>query len=381
MADTAGNLKDWSTTASSNFPADATTIGAGLADNLQEIQKVVRQDLASKGADIASATTTDLGAVPGLMHDITGTTAITGFGTVSAGIWKILKFEGVLTLTHHATSLILLSGFSRTTKVGDVGIYFSEGSGNWRELSYTSVNSGGVRPGAVMDHAGSTAPEGWLECDGSAVSRTTYAALFTAIGEVWGAGDTSTTFNLPDFRSKARIGKGTGTVTESITNAAITTGTDTIAVTSNSSKWITGMQVTWTVSGTPPTTSPANLLDNADTVFVIRTGATSIKFATTLANAQAGTAIDITAAGSGTFTLTHTYTARALGEYGGEEAHAMSSTELLAHTHPVNGASSAANGVDVNIPGSGGGSSGSTGGNAAMNIMQPFGVVMTIIKI
>lgn len=140
MADVSANLKDWSTTASSNAPADATTIGGGLADNLQEIQKVVRQDLANKGADIASGATTDLGAVAGVMHDITGTTTITSFGTVSAGIWKLLKFEGALTLTHNATSLILPNGGNITTADGDTALAMSEGSGNWRVHGYYGKN-------------------------------------------------------------------------------------------------------------------------------------------------------------------------------------------------------------------------------------------------
>jgi hypothetical protein len=146
MADVDGNLKDWSTTAASNKPAGATTIGSNLDDNLREIEKVVRQDLASKGADIASATTTDIGAVAGLMHDITGTTTITGLGTVSAGIWKVLKFEGALTLTHNATSLILPGAANITTADGDVGIFISEGSGNWRCLSYTKASGGVLGP-------------------------------------------------------------------------------------------------------------------------------------------------------------------------------------------------------------------------------------------
>lgn len=54
------------------------------------------------------------------------------------------------------------------------------------------------------------APAGWLLCDGSAVSRTTYATLYAAIGDTWGAGDGSTTFNLPDLRGRAPIGAGTG---------------------------------------------------------------------------------------------------------------------------------------------------------------------------
>lgn len=54
--------------------------------------------------------------------------------------------------------------------------------------------------GLIMAWPTNTAPNGWLECDGSAVSRTTYADLFAVIGTNYGSGDGSTTFNLPDFR-------------------------------------------------------------------------------------------------------------------------------------------------------------------------------------
>ena len=54
----------------------------------------------------------------------------------------------------------------------------------------------------VHAFAGTTAPEGWAMCDGSAVSRTEYAALFAAIGTTYGVGDGSTTFNLPDMRGE-----------------------------------------------------------------------------------------------------------------------------------------------------------------------------------
>lgn len=144
MADVSSDLKNWSATASSNSPSGSTNIGAGLDDNLREIQKVVRQDLATKGADIASATTTDVGAVAGVMHDITGTTTITGLGTVSAGIWKILKFEGALTLTHNATSLILPGQANITTADGDIGVFISEGSGNWRCVSYFKASGASI---------------------------------------------------------------------------------------------------------------------------------------------------------------------------------------------------------------------------------------------
>lgn len=61
--------------------------------------------------------------------------------------------------------------------------------------------------GTMIDFAGGTIPAGWLECAGQAISRSTYAALFLAIGTTHGAGDGSTTFNLPDARGRVVFGK------------------------------------------------------------------------------------------------------------------------------------------------------------------------------
>ena len=63
--------------------------------------------------------------------------------------------------------------------------------------------------GAILAFGGATAPAGWLLCQGQAISRTTYAALFAVIGTAYGAGDGSTTFNLPDPREAALVGAGT----------------------------------------------------------------------------------------------------------------------------------------------------------------------------
>jgi microcystin-dependent protein len=57
-------------------------------------------------------------------------------------------------------------------------------------------------PGTVVAFAGASIPAGWLACDGSAVSRSTYASLFSAIGIVHGGGDGTATFNLPDYRGR-----------------------------------------------------------------------------------------------------------------------------------------------------------------------------------
>ena len=74
----------------------------------------------------------------------------------------------------------------------------SDGSGN---LSFTALPQA-VPSGTVHLFATTTAPTGYLECDGSAVSRTTYADLFAIIGTTWGAGNGSSTFNLPDLRGE-----------------------------------------------------------------------------------------------------------------------------------------------------------------------------------
>ena len=87
----------------------------------------------------------------------------------------------------------------------------SDGSGN---LSFTALPQA-VPSGTVHLFATTTAPTGYLECDGSAVSRTTYADLFAIIGTTWGAGDGSSTFNLPDLRGEFVRGWDNGKGTDS----------------------------------------------------------------------------------------------------------------------------------------------------------------------
>lgn len=74
------------------------------------------------------------------------------------------------------------------------------------KLATSAINL--VMPaGAVIPFAGSSAPTGYLLCYGQAVSRTTYATLFSAISTTYGSGDGSTTFNLPDLRGRVAVGK------------------------------------------------------------------------------------------------------------------------------------------------------------------------------
>lgn len=73
---------------------------------------------------------------------------------------------------------------------------------------------GGCPTGGFIYWSGVSLPSGYLPCDGRAVSRTTYSALYNMIGTVWGAGDGSTTFNLPNLvnRTVHGIGNSTGSI-------------------------------------------------------------------------------------------------------------------------------------------------------------------------
>ena len=67
----------------------------------------------------------------------------------------------------------------------------------WYRFLATSL--GTIPAGTISQFAGTAAPSGWLLCNGAAVSRTTYAALFAAIGTTWGVGNGSSTFNVPNL--------------------------------------------------------------------------------------------------------------------------------------------------------------------------------------
>jgi hypothetical protein len=100
--------------------------------------------------DVASATTADIGAAASNRVRITGTTTITSFGT-GANKTRMVLFAGVLTLTHNATSLILPTGASITTAAGDVALCVSDGSGNWRVISYMRADGRAVKSTATAD--------------------------------------------------------------------------------------------------------------------------------------------------------------------------------------------------------------------------------------
>ena len=114
---------------------------------------------------------------------------------------------GFVRLVRQAGGTFKLQEYNGSTWADRV---LSSDGGGTGETSGIPAPVSGIPTGAQIAFAGSAAPAGWLECDGRAVSRTAYRALFTAIGITHGNGDGSTTFNLPDCRGRTIIGSGQG---------------------------------------------------------------------------------------------------------------------------------------------------------------------------
>lgn len=118
--------------------------------------------------------------------------------------------------------------------------FFVDLDGNAVQITSSGVvnaaASSSTPPGIMMGYGGTSAPAGYLICDGTAISRSTYSGLFAAIGTVWGVGDGTTTFNLPNPQGRTLIGAGTYTdpVSGSITrNVAQVLGAAEHLLTSN----------------------------------------------------------------------------------------------------------------------------------------------------
>ena len=109
------------------------------------------------------------------------------------------------TLTSSGT-LAVTGAFTLDGATGTSGqVMTSAGSGN----TPTWENKvDGVLAGFIQMYGAASAPTGWLLCNGAAVSRSTYATLFALIGTTYGAGDGSSTFNVPDMRDKFPVGSG-----------------------------------------------------------------------------------------------------------------------------------------------------------------------------
>lgn len=145
---------------------------------------------------LASAATVDIGAAASNVITISGTTPITGFGTIAAGARRTVRFLAALVLTHNAASLILPTGANIATAANDTAELLSLGSGNWLCLRYnlasgkaltfaydranvlgTLSQSGGVPTGALMEYGSNSGGEFWKFANGTLICTTRSDAL------------------------------------------------------------------------------------------------------------------------------------------------------------------------------------------------------------
>ncbi|HRF69837.1 MAG TPA: tail fiber protein [Candidatus Pelethenecus sp.] len=251
---------------------------------------------------------------------------------------------------------------------------FWRGDGSWATPTATPI-------GLVSPYVGSAAPSGWLLCDGSAVSRTTYADLFAVISTTYGTGDGSTTFNLPDLRSRLPVGAGTGAKVATFSSRSGNVITVTGLTNANNNEFQTGQAVLYdTTSG-----AIGGLTDNT-TYYVVRVSNTTFSLATTRENAIGGTVITLSSDGSGTQTFTLTLTTRTRGDTGGEESHSLITAEIPSHVHMQNyfttgsGSLLQVAGGTPNATPADYTNTDATGGSTAHSVMNPFVVFNYIVK-
>lgn len=121
------------------------TLAGNLNDAIRALMCIIARAAGDQGSDIASSGTTAIAAAgTSLYAKVTGTTTITALGTVAAGTFRIIEFTGILTLTHNASSLILPGSINITTAAGDVAMFVSLGSGNWKCVAYQTASGSPV---------------------------------------------------------------------------------------------------------------------------------------------------------------------------------------------------------------------------------------------
>ncbi len=209
----------------------AEILGATLGANTFTADQTLASGAAFEESmsTVASSATPDIWTNTSNIINYTGTVTATGFAAApQAGARRSLICAAACSFTAGANMLID-GTVSYTAAMGDIIEVYAQSPTQFR-LKIVPVNSFPV--GTIIDFAGTSAPQGYLACPISAtnISRTTYAALFAAIGTTWGAGDGSTTFGLPWFPAdyaavQANANVGTNSAGQVIAHTHVMTNT------------------------------------------------------------------------------------------------------------------------------------------------------------
>lgn len=197
-------------------PVDAGTGGNGVS-NLQAKQLTERTDYLKNTIEAGGGAVVQTNTGSTLTVADVGKKFVVGAGSQtfilpvantckSGAIIEVVARIGSVTVSRQGSDSILLDQSVSTFTIEDNQFVrlACNGTNAWICIGRGFIEDyvAPVAVGSVIMHAASTAPTGYLECNGAAVSRTTYAALFSVVGTTYGAGNGLTTFNLPDLRGE-----------------------------------------------------------------------------------------------------------------------------------------------------------------------------------
>lgn len=219
-------ISEWSSTPANNTDVGGIDIAEGCAPS--GINNAIRE-LMAQVKDMITGADGDSQVVGGNLT-VNGTSTLTGAVTATGGVTGAITSSNA-TITGGTitgiTDLTVADGGTGASSITANSVILGNGtsalsgnlvapstSGNVLTSNGTTWTSAApvdpVPSGAVMHFAMSSAPTGWLKANGAAISRTTYASLFAAIGTTFGSGDGSTTFNVPDLRGEFTRGWDNG---------------------------------------------------------------------------------------------------------------------------------------------------------------------------
>lgn len=355
--------------------ATSSQINAGTATGSTGAALTITPDqllLSNYGLSVLTANQTQfLAGIVGTVLPYVGATAPTGFVFADGTAYN--------TTAHPALSVVCAGYHGYGTTVGytanvstDVFTATSHGLSNGTIIFFQ--NTGGAVPAGLSLNTPYyiiTATTNTFQ-----VSATSGGSAVNITDTGSGTNTYSSQFLVPDLRSSTPLGVGTRTKIATFVSRSSNVITVSGITNAANNMFQTGQAVLYHA----PSGAMTGLTTDT-TYYLIRTGNLTFSLATTLANAQNAVAISLSSDGSGTQIFTLTFTARTLGDTGGEENHAMSNTELLSHTHTSNNSSSGGTGYTIGSQSSGAVTAlTAAGGNIAMNNMQPFTVLNFIIK-
>lgn len=247
----------------------------------------------------------------------------------------------------------VLDEFARSP-AGVVGMR-ALGTGAQQACAGNDSRLNGVGPiGSIVAYGGTSAPTNWLICDGTAVSRTTYASLFAIVSTVFGVGDGATTFNLPDLRGRFPIGKaaaGTGSTLGGTGGAIDHTHAVGTLVAANESAHTHGIGSIAAATESAHTHDSGTLANANEAAHTHGPGS----FSTTVTGETAETAggNPKTVGADGAYSVTgessvgsaHTHTLSGATAAGSAHTHTMSGSSAAgsAHTHTLSGSTASQN--------------------------------------